>query len=131
MKNIKAIRDDSLSCRGDDRYILINTETGEIVDNAQGYGYKSIQGAYAAYSYKTRDRSKDKERELKKREIRKWMKEHKSFVEELDNIAFINLKDGIDKDISAKDVKDLLKNYGLTTNFTAGELLKVWRKGKF
>lgn len=34
------------------RYILINTETGEVIDDAQGYGFKTPQKAYAAYTHK-------------------------------------------------------------------------------
>jgi len=34
------------------RYVMMDTETGEIIDDAQGYGYKTPQKAYAAYNYK-------------------------------------------------------------------------------
>ena len=36
----------------EERYIIINSETGEIIDDAQGYGYKTSKKAYAAYYYK-------------------------------------------------------------------------------
>ena len=36
----------------EERYIIINNETGEIIDDAQGYGYKTSKKAYAAYYYK-------------------------------------------------------------------------------
>ena len=55
------------------RYRIVSTETGEILDDAQGYGYKTAKKAYAAYSYKHRDRSKDKERAAKEKKIKKWM----------------------------------------------------------
>ena len=42
------------------RYVII--ESGEIVDDAQGYGYKTAQKAYAGWSYKNRDKSKVQER---------------------------------------------------------------------
>ena len=44
------------------RYVIIDTESGEIVDDAQGYGYKTAQKAYAGWSYKNRDKSKVQER---------------------------------------------------------------------
>jgi hypothetical protein len=31
---------------------MMDTETGEILDDAQGYGFKTPQKAYAAYHYK-------------------------------------------------------------------------------
>lgn len=34
------------------RYCIVSTETGEILDDAQGYGYKTARNAYAAYGYK-------------------------------------------------------------------------------
>ena len=34
------------------RYVIVNKETGEIIDDAQGYGYRTIQGAYKAFKYK-------------------------------------------------------------------------------
>ena len=57
------------------RYVIINTESGEIVDDAQGYGYKTAQKAYAGWSYKNRDKSKDKEKAEKERIIARWMRE--------------------------------------------------------
>lgn len=66
------------------RYCIVSTETGEVLDDAQGYGYKTAQKAYSAYTYKTRDKTKDKEKALKKKHIQQWMKEHESFVEAMD-----------------------------------------------
>ena len=70
------------------RFCIVSTETGEILDDAQGYGYKTAQKAYAAYAYKNRDKSKDKEKLAKKKHIKQWMKEHKSFVTAMDETAF-------------------------------------------
>ena len=36
------------------RYAIKDMESGEIVDDAQGYGYKSVQKAYAGWAYKNR-----------------------------------------------------------------------------
>ena len=74
------------SDRIEKRYVIADTESGEIVDDAQGYGYKTAQKAYAAWSYKSRDKSKDKEKAEKERIIAKWMKENKGFVRLLDNV---------------------------------------------
>ena len=113
------------------RFCIVSTETGEVLDDAQGYGYKTAQKAYAAYAYKTRDKSKDKERLAKKNHIKQWMKEHKSFVNAMDTTAFEIAKGswGPDDKFDAKLVKEMLEEFGLTPDFTAGELLKVWRKG--
>lgn len=111
------------------RYRIVSTETGEVLDDAQGYGYKTAQKAYAAYAYKMRDRKKDKERGAKKRQIEKWMKEHRSFVRLMDDCAFEIAKGTMapGAKFDAKFVRKLLAEQGLETDFTAGELLKVWR----
>jgi len=113
------------------RFRIISTDTGEILDDAQGYGYKTAQKAYSAYAYKTRDKSKDKEKLAKKKHIQKWMKEHKSFVRAMDDTAFEIAKGtcGPDDKFDAKQVKKMLKDFQLEPDFTAGELLKVWQKG--
>ena len=50
-----------LSEEYDPRYVIVDTSTGEIVDDAQGYGYRSKRKAYAAFAYKNQDKSKDAE----------------------------------------------------------------------
>lgn len=126
-KNVKAIKDSSLS-KHDSRYVIVDEETGEVLDDAQGYGYKSAQNAYASWNYKTRDKSKDAEKEAKRKRIKHWMRENKSFVEAMDAYAFEIAKGswGSDEKFDAKFVKRMLKDSGLETDFTAGELLRVW-----
>lgn len=110
------------------RYRIVSTETGEVLDDAQGYGYKTAQKAYSAYAYKTRDKSKDKEKYLRKEHIRQWMKEHESFVEAMDTAAFEIAKGswGPDYKFNASFVKKMFSEFELNPDFTAGELLKVW-----
>ena len=55
--NIKAVKSDVLS-KHDERYVIIDLDTGEILDDCQGYGYKTKQKAHIGYAYKTRDKSK-------------------------------------------------------------------------
>ena len=38
------------------RYRIVSIEIGQILDDAQGYGYRTPQKAYAGYAYKTRDK---------------------------------------------------------------------------
>lgn len=107
----------------------MSNETGEVLDDAQGYGYRTAQKAYAGYAYKTRDKSKDKEKADKKKHIQKWMKEHKGFVKAMNGIAFEIAKGswGPDDKFDAKQVKEMLEEWGLNPDFTASELLRVWR----
>ena len=111
------------------RYRIVSVDTGEVLDDAQGYGYKTAQKAYAGYSYKNRDKSKDKAKQEKVNKIKKWMKENKSFIKYLEVIAFEIMKDSCcNETINATIVNELLKENKLSPDFTANELLKVWRK---
>lgn len=60
------------------------------------------------------------------------MKKHKGFVEAMDTFAFEIAKGswGAEDKFDAKFVKKMLKDNGLAPDFTAGELLKVWRGRK-
>lgn len=130
MAEIAAIFSRELSSGRDKRYVVIDKNTQEVLDDAQGYGYRSPQKAYAAYAYKHRDKSKDKEKAAKAKKIRSWMKEHKDFVKLMDQIAFEITKGswGPDDKFDAKLVKRLLKENDLEPDFTAAELIRVWQK---
>ncbi|MGM0229070.1 hypothetical protein IGJ28_001132 [Enterococcus sp. AZ091] len=51
-KKYRAKLSPRLSKRKDDRYVMVDTETGEIVDDCRGFGFKSKQAAYACFGYK-------------------------------------------------------------------------------
>lgn len=117
------------SDKAERRYVIKDMESGEIVDDAQGYGYKSAQKAYAGWAYKSRDKSKDAEKAEKERAISKWMKENKAFIRLLDTLAFEEWKD-TRTPVDAVYVKKLLEENGYRDlNFTAGELFKYWQRG--
>ena len=114
------------------RYEIVDPETGEVLDDAQGYGYRSIQKARAAWNYKNRDKSKDFEKAEKEREIMRWMKELKGFVRCMEQNAFEIAKGswGPDDKFDAKLVQEMLDEGGYNdVPFTAKELLRVWGKG--
>lgn len=123
--NIAVIESANLSSEYDKRYVVVDKDSGQVLDDAQGYGYKSIQKAYAAYSYKTRDKSKDAEKRARKKHILSWLKEHEDFAGLMEAIAFDSVKCG--EPFNAATVKQMLKENNLDTDFTAGELLRVWR----
>ena len=127
-KKIAVVLDGTLSTETDKRYVIIDTLTGEVLDNAQGYGYKSERKAYASYSYKTRDKSRDKEKALKASQIKKWLDENKDFSEALETYAFEAAKtspSGQSK-VDLNLIKALLKASRLKTDFTPSEILRCW-----
>ena len=75
-------------CYNESRYRIVDVETGKVLDDAQGHGYKTAQKVHAARGYKTRNRSKDKENQQRKNHVKRWMKEHPEFVHMMGGIAF-------------------------------------------
>jgi hypothetical protein len=63
----KVIESNTLGDRWARRFVVVDVDTGKILADAQGYGYKSAQKAHASYAYKTRDTSKDKENTEKRK----------------------------------------------------------------
>lgn len=129
MADIIVIESNSLPKGYDKCYVIVDKDSGGILDDAQGYSYKTVQKAHAAWSYKTRDKTKDKIKAEKHKRIQKWMKEHKSFVKDMNSYSFEIAKGSCapnDK-FDAKFVKEMLEENNLKVDFTASELLKVWR----
>lgn len=124
-KNYKVVECDALSKSYEQRYVVVSTDTGEILDDANGYGYKSIKNAYSAYCYKTRDKSKDKEIANKKKHIKQWLKEHKSFARDIELDCFYALKDCKSFKVDAEYIRNKLKESNLEIDFTPTELIKV------
>lgn len=50
---MQVVRSETLSTPGDIRYICVDEETGEVLDDAQSYGFRTKRGAYAAFKYKS------------------------------------------------------------------------------
>ena len=80
-RNVRVVKSEALSKPYEWRFVVVDVDTGEILDNAQGYGYKTKQKAMAAWNYKTRGRSKDATKKAKEKLIKDWMSHHKSFVD--------------------------------------------------
>lgn len=108
------------------RYRIVSVDTGEVLDDAQGYGYRTEKKAYAAWNYKNRDKSKDKERIEKDELIRKWMSEHPTEANTLDVYAFEIVKGswGPDDKFDAAFIEKQLKEWGYANlPFTGREYL--------
>ena len=126
-KTYKAVLSEKLSKYNDKRYVIVDIESGMVLDNAQGHDYKSPRKAYACYAYKKRDKSKDKKKQEKENRIKNWLRENKEFTRQLDSEAYWAMKDPA-VEFNLKFVKKLLKEQNLEPEFTASEILKVWKK---
>ena len=108
----------------DNRYAIINTDTGEIVDDCNGYGYTSPKKAWRAYWYKNRnEEEKKKIYESEKKFIERFnTKQFGIFnefydiiknvygtltYEQLETIFILSIKDPIEKIKSKNIIKQM------------------------
>ena len=127
-KYLKAVQSDELSKPYDNRYVMINTRTGEILDDAQGYGYKTIKKAFAAFCYKQHNSKSDakKKKALQKR-IGKWLDSHRSLSSYLDDCLFRAYKYQEEDQFDEQFLKDVLKEYNIElTSFSVKQLLEYY-----
>ena len=111
------------------RYVIVNKETGEIIDDAQGYGYRTIQGEYKAFKYKNLSSSEKSERNKKINAVKKWCKANKGLVNLLLELDFEIYKGslGEDEKFNVLFVTKVLEQNGIRVedlNFSVKELIK-------
>ena len=128
-KEYQVIRSEKLSQLYDDRFVVVEKESGKLLDDAQGYGYRSIKKAHAGYGYKNRDKSKDREKKEKKKAVESFIRHNRAFMDNLEDLAFHIAKGsyGPEEKLDAKTLNRLFKESGYTDlPFTAGDFLKHW-----
>lgn len=111
--------------RTETRYVIINSDTGEIFDDAQGYGYRTSQKAYSAFNWKKKSPEEHAEQELKKEEVQKWCRKYKSVVSQIEDIMFISVKEGTPYTI--QEILEVIPEEPKSEmTFTIRELLKYF-----
>ena len=128
-----AVYDSELSAiMGSDRWVIKDSVTDEVMDNAQGYGYKSPQKAFAAFAYKGCEPQTFQATLARRKRIHHWLVNNPAFLDDMNHTAFELSKGmyGPDEVFNAAVVKELLKDHGITVEFTPAEILSVWEKGE-
>lgn len=89
--------------------MLINADTGEIVDDAQGYGYKTAQKAHAAYAYQHRTPKQAKAHKKNQQLNKAFLKAHKGFDNGWAEVCLDCYKNG--EEPTYQDFKSLVNQY--------------------
>lgn len=113
-----------MSSNFDKRYVVVDEATGEIVDDAQGYGYKSGQNAYRAHAYKAMPPKKKRQRDAAKRQVQRWCAAHPEFMQHVEQSMFYAMKDG--QNVTEADVRAVLGEHGLELPFSVKDLMRHW-----
>ena len=111
------------------RFIVFDELTGEVLDDAQGWGYKSIRKAWAAWTYKNRSEEEKRETYNKCLAVNSFEMSHKALCRVIDDAMFYSLKDCVP--FTVKELEDIMKDEGIDFKdlpFTAKEFLKYYGK---
>lgn len=122
--NISVVESPTLSKPYDTRYVIIEDGTGKVLDDANGYGYKTKQNAHRAWGYKSAPKATKKKREDTKRRVQQWCRDNKKIVDDLSDEAFYAAKDC--EDFDAANVTRYLRQNGIELPFSVNDFLRHW-----
>jgi hypothetical protein len=122
--SVKVVVSAALSDGFDKRYVIVDAATGEIVDDAQGYGYKSAQNAHRAHAYKSMPPTKKRQRDAAKRRAQRWCAQHPEFMQHVEQAMFYALKDG--QNLTEEDLRASLDEHGVELPFPVKDLMRNW-----
>ena len=109
MGSVKAVE---TKINDETRYVIIDIETGEIIDDAQGYGFRTPQKAYSAYSYRLKQNGR---KTYTKKDIKKWISEdpkHAKLIKSINKTVDETLGYDIEdyQEISKASLKNIVKD---------------------
>ena len=91
------------------RFVIVDPETGKILDDAQGYGYRTAQKAHAAWAYKHPSKKQREKHRQNKILNKTFINSHKSFLDAWADVAIDCYKNG--EKPGFQDFKELVKEY--------------------
>ena len=100
------------------RFAIADAE-GNIVDNAQNWGYKTKQAAYKAANYKMNKGKIDSDNSI----VVSFMKKNNSFSKDVEAALFYAVKDRVD--VTPEDLEEIAKENSLELPFPAEKFLKI------
>ena len=96
------------------------------MDDAQGYGYKTAEGARKAWWYKQQTAQQRAEHESEYYKIASWCKHHRSFVENYEEVLFDLTRHGdAERGIETRLLQEMLDASNLTPPTTVVKLKNV------
>ena len=122
--SVKVVVSAALSSRFEKRYVVVDAATGDIVDDAQGYGYKTAQNAHRAHAYKSAPLQKKRQRDAVKGRVRTWCTRHTELMEHAEQAMVYAMKEG--ETLTEADVSAIVNDHGVALPFTVNELMRHW-----
>lgn len=118
------VEDKTLGNGYEPRYVVINPETGEVLDDAQGYGFKTRQAAYKCYGFKLNHENPKQYKKDMKKIIKDFIEANKDAFNEVYRSLEYATRDN--EKVTNKMIIQLLKQYNIELPFTINDLKRFW-----
>lgn len=107
------------------RWIIVDTLTGQILDDAQGFGYKSATNAYRAYGFKQTLRKRNTTpKKLKEQALAFWRK-HPRLQDDILTMRTYGAKNGRNQDDIDKKCEQVILDHAIVPkHLTPTDLLR-------
>lgn len=107
------------------RWIIVDTSTGKILDDAQGFGYKSAPNAYRAYGFKQTIRKRNTTpKKLKEKALAFWRK-HPRLQDDILTMRTYGAKNGRNQDDIDKECEQVILDHAIIPkHLTPTDLLR-------
>lgn len=126
--NYKVERSPKLSKMGDPRYIVIDAESGLVLDDAQGYGYKTVKNAHRGYAYQRRTPEERAQHVAKMERVKSWIKQHEDIETRVEIDSWDSIHDREPFNLDGKYITKVLIDLNISlddVDFTAADIAKV------
>ena len=108
----------------DNRYVVIDSATGAVVDDASGYGYTSVPNAHRAHADTSMAPTTKRQQHAAQRRVERWCAAPAELVQRVEQAMFYALEDG--QNLSEADVRAVLAEDGLELPFSVEDLMRHW-----
>lgn len=112
--------------RTETRYRLVDTQTGAIINDANGYGFKTAQNAYRANGYHQKKR---RNQLTKSEKVTQFFKQHPDIADQFTQLCFLSLHD--DEQLGESEFQALMDQSGITWPISAKYLAVNYQRLKF
>lgn len=118
-REVKFVISEKLSKKDDVRYVIVDKYTGKVLDDANGYGYHSIEKAQTSWEYKGTEHYK----------AIVWLKVNKSFLASMDYLYEEVRKGKYSENVTFDEafISKMLNQEGIHINFSVSDLLAAWK----
>ena len=131
--NIVVIQSKKLSKPNSPRYIIADIVNKVVLDDAQGYGYRTVENAQKSWMFKqTKYYQNMQEEKSRRREINAWLDTQHwlskaLFTQEKLSETGLLRNESMDNQFNVPFVEKTLNEQGITSPYTSSEILDAWK----